>query len=159
MKPLVDLTNDLSGRHYVTVSILCPALFTLINYHFADDNMSLGTEFCNYFKSVLLTSLRHRFNDLFTDKISLTSTFKNFSYRKFEFVKDLNERTKLLKEAQDIVNALYKKHLKEEENIQNHSNALKKGRTRVEDQMKMLKSAIFFCISYGQRCKDCCYVK
>ena len=83
--------------------------------------MPLRTEFCKYFKSVLLSTLRHRFYYLFTDKIFLASTFKNFSYRKFEFLKDLNERTKLLKEAQDFVYAFYNKHLKEEEDIQNNS--------------------------------------
>ncbi|CAF1062995.1 unnamed protein product [Brachionus calyciflorus] len=86
MESLKDLTEILSARNYVTMSIIFPALFALINYELI--NIKLETIIIQNLRDQLLNSLRWRFNYLFEDDAFIASTYLNYRYKNLSFIKD-----------------------------------------------------------------------
>lgn len=86
MESFKDLTEILSARNYVTMSIIFPALFALINYELI--NIKLETIIIQNLRDQLLNSLRWRFNYLFEDDAFIASTYLNYRYKNLSFIKD-----------------------------------------------------------------------
>lgn len=69
LRPLKELTEFLSGRKYVTCSILYPAIYSLINLHL--DMPDLKTPILISLKEELKRTLTNRFRYLFNEKTGI----------------------------------------------------------------------------------------
>ena len=61
-------------------------------------------------RTILKTSLRSRFRYIFKNDLFKAATFLNFNYRKFEFIKDDNERLERLSKSKDYIITNLQKH-------------------------------------------------
>ena len=90
LEPLKDLTTSLSASKYVTISLLYPAIYNLINYEFP--NMTFKNESIIALLEDLLYSLKNRFKLVLEDDFFVVATYLNFRFKKFEFIKDKLEQ-------------------------------------------------------------------
>ena len=97
LKPIKQLTVSLSGRDYITISILFPFIYNLVNFQLK--NINLKIEDVRAVKDELIESLNKRFLYIFQTDIFLAFTFLDFRFKKFEFIKNQNERVSYLEKA------------------------------------------------------------
>lgn len=96
------MTVSLSGRDYITISILFPFIYNLVNFQLK--NINLKIEDVRAVKDELIESLNKRFLYIFQNDIFLASTFLDFRFKKFEFIKNQNERVSYLDKAKRFLN-------------------------------------------------------
>ena len=125
LEPLKDLTEFLSGFKYITSTILHPAIYTLTKYSLQaidinDDNIKeMREELVDIIKKRFNYVLNENSNDLF-----IMSTFLDFNYRKFSYIKDDVERQMTLERAKFLIIEFAKEYLVDENNNQENSTVL-----------------------------------
>ncbi|CAF1130762.1 unnamed protein product, partial [Brachionus calyciflorus] len=100
-----DLTEILSGSNYTTISIVFPAIFTLVNYEL--DCLDLRTYEIKKLKTELVNSLKGRFSFVLNSDLYLAATFLNIKYKNLTFVKDLKLRESYLTRAKQFIIDIY----------------------------------------------------
>ena len=89
LQPLKELTSILSASKYCTISLLYPFIYTLIH----DNNIfsiNPSDKKFHILKQNLITSIKCRFNNLFTNNLFLAATFLDYKFKKLEFLKMIN---------------------------------------------------------------------
>ena len=109
LQPLKDLTEMLSVSKYVSISILYPVIYNLLNFQLP--SLEISNINLSELKEELCKSLNARFTYVWNDKIFATATLFDFKFRRFEFIKD-NEtlRLKTVKDAKEYLIELYNKY-------------------------------------------------
>jgi hypothetical protein len=85
LKPLKDLTKLLSGKNYLTINHLYPAVHNFMRYEYTE--MDFKKEQINELKSELKKLLSKRFKYVLTFGLFQAITFLDPQYKKFEFIK------------------------------------------------------------------------
>ena len=101
----------------MTLSFLFPFVYALINDpHILVVNSS--NEKFKLLKSILINSIRSRFNYVLTNKLFLAATFLDFNFKKFEFVKSSEARSNYIENAKLFIINLYSSYfINNKENI------------------------------------------
>jgi hypothetical protein len=118
LRPLKDITYDLSGSKYVTASMVYPAIYTLVNHElvnvFASNELSRVPPEIKIIQSKLINSLKSRFGFLLnnTENPEMENTFLALSFldcrfKSFNFISDLDEREKKLQLAKEFLLSLH----------------------------------------------------
>ncbi|CAF1090266.1 unnamed protein product [Brachionus calyciflorus] len=118
-QPLKDLTEILSSRNYVSVSMIFPAIYTLIFHEL--DQIQLRTVQISNLRDELIKSLRGRFSHIFNDNFYVAATFLSFKYRNLSFIKDECSKEVYLNKAKNYVIKLNGKLNEKLENSQSIS--------------------------------------
>ena len=115
LKPLKDITCDLSGSKYVTASMLFPAIYTLVNYELAtvfdDIEKSRVPAEIETIRLKLISCLKQRFDFLLnnndTSKVYWAMTFLDCRFKGFSFISKIEERKAKLQIAKEFLETYY----------------------------------------------------
>lgn len=99
--PLKSVTSSLSGRNYVTISLMFPTIYSLINGSL--DQVSLVTETVKVLRDELLDSLRGRFVLILENDFLLATALLHVEYKNFNFILDSHERESLMNKGRDFI--------------------------------------------------------
>lgn len=111
LQPLKDFTLLLSGSKYPTISMLYPCVTTLKNEL---DVIEFRCDKLQILKESLSHSLGGRFQYILNEPIFLASTFLDFKFKKFEFIKDETLRERGLVKVNQFLISFLKIYFKED---------------------------------------------
>ena len=101
LEPLNELTTNLSGKKYVSIFIIYPAIYSFINSVFPNFHPK-NLEISNL-KEEILKSLKARFSFIFENNFFKACTYLHYKYKKFEFVSNIEERNKHRVDAKNYI--------------------------------------------------------
>ena len=106
--PLKEIKTVLSGKSYLTITHLLPAIFNLIYYELP--RLHISTHEIQIIKDELIEHLSKRFGFLFETGMFAAITFLDVFYREFEFIEDQKERDFQLKKSRQYILQYFKTH-------------------------------------------------
>lgn len=107
LDPFLEMTKLVSGSHYVTSSIVLPAITRLLECLklYAPCN---GNSFVGDIAEAMYDNLFQRTEDHFKNPIMLAATFMDPRYRNLKFIKDRTEREVAIQRAKSYIYNVYK---------------------------------------------------
>lgn len=118
LRAFKDITVELSGSYYPTVSSTYPLIYCLKNVHSELENYRNELSRCSALK--IQASLDERFSYLFYDEnepLFLAATYLDFNYKQFAFIESERERQNKLQTAKNYIFDLFDNIQSENDNI------------------------------------------
>ena len=134
LKPLKELTVELSAYNYSCCSIIYPSIYGLIEQL---KNLSFTYHEVNILKSRLISSLESRFDHVLNGYLSdlfISLTFLDIRFKNFEFVKSDREREMLKKRAEMYIKKYFYENISN--NLSQPSNSVNQINNTQNDQNK-----------------------
>ncbi|CAF1027994.1 unnamed protein product [Brachionus calyciflorus] len=101
-----DITEILSGQLYVTILLIFPIIYSLMNYELHE--LSINSYELRKIRTELINSLKNRFYFIFEEEIFIASTFLNYRYKDFSFIRDFQDRQDYLAKAKNYLHKIFK---------------------------------------------------
>jgi hypothetical protein len=120
LEPLKDFTVLLSAKKYVTICFLYPLIYSLLNGTLS--NIELHSQDLLDIREVLLDSIRQRFDYIFKNNVFLASTFLDYNYKNFDFLRDDEKKKNAFNLAKNFLHTFYKNRILPLSNNQNAEN-------------------------------------
>lgn len=106
LDPFLEMTKLVSGSKYVTISVVLPAITTLLEC-LALFEPTKGNEFLRDVAVKMFDNLNDRTTKHFENRLMLAATFMDPRYRNFKFIKDQSDRDIAIFRAEAYIKSVF----------------------------------------------------